>query len=68
MQTNELLDAHEAADYLRVHRVTISRWVRRGLLHPVAQEKRRGQGRQEFTVGELNRFLIEEAGDRWWQQ
>jgi len=62
----DLLDAQGAADYLRVHRMTLCRWVVRGLLHPV-RGKGRGRGKQLFTRAELERFLREEGGQRWWQ-
>ena len=64
--SSDLLDAEEAADYLRVHRMTIAGWVTRGKLRP-ARGKGKGHGKQRFTVRELNRFLKEEGGDRWWQ-
>ena len=62
---NKLFSADEAADRLRVHRMTISRWVVRGLLHP-----KRGRRKQEFTEAELLRFLEEEGSSDcyWWRQ
>jgi len=46
--------------------MTLCRWVVRGLLHPV-RGKGRGRGKQLFTRAELERFLREEGGQRWWQ-
>jgi len=60
------LDAEQAANVLRVHRMTISRWVRRGLLKPV-RGKGRGHGKQMFTEKELQRFLEEEGAAQWWR-
>ena len=63
------LSAQEAANVLKVHRQTISRWVSRGLLKPV-RGKGKGHGKQAFTEGELQRFL-EEEGEKhayWWMQ
>ena len=64
---NKLFSANEAAEYLRVHRMTISRWVVRGLLRPV---RGRGKQKQEFTEEELLRFLEEEGNYDcyWWMQ
>ena len=60
------LNAEEAAKKLRVHRQTISRWVRRGKLRPV-RGKGRGHGKQAFTESELLRFLEEEGEAQWWR-
>ena len=60
------LDAQEAAEVLRVHRMTISRWVMRGLLHPKCG-KGKGHGKQSFTEEELHRFLQEEGQAQWWR-
>ena len=62
----DLLDAHQAADYLRVHRQTVSRWVSRGLLRP-ALGKGKGHGKQLFNHEELDRFIREEGEKQWWR-
>jgi len=59
-----MLTAEEAAEKLRVHRMTISRWVTRGLIRP---EKVGKHGQHFYTEKELMRFLREEGEDRWWQ-
>lgn len=61
------MTAEEAADALGVHRQTLSRWVRRGLLSPI---RRKARGEHVYTEGELRRFL-EEEGEHdayWWAQ
>jgi predicted site-specific integrase-resolvase len=60
------LDAKQAAKKLRVHRMTISRWVTRGLLCPV-NGKGKGHGKQAFTEEELMRFIQEEGEAQWWR-
>lgn len=62
-----MLDAHETARRLGVHRQTISRYVVRGQLCP---EGGRGHGKQFFSEEEIERFLAEESSDDcyWWAQ
>ena len=56
----------DAEQDLRVHRMTVCRWVVRGKLRPECG-KGRGRGKQGFTEEELRRFLREEGEAQWWR-
>ena len=63
------LTAQQVADKLKVHRMTVCRWVVRGRLRPECG-KGKGHGKQQFTEQELLRFLQEEGNDDcyWWRK
>ena len=61
MEREKLLTAQEVAEYLRVHVVTVRKWLESGQLNGI---KLRGKAGWRIREAEMERFLAEQETGR----